>query len=170
MSKILSFDVGTKNLAYAEYCTESKKLLRWDVISIDYDKTDIDASYASLVTVLDELFDGEYDKVLIENQPSMKNPIMKTIQCGIHMYFASCRHYKANVNNIILVSASCKMKMCDGKGKTYAERKKLSISSCRAYIDANCLEWCEYFKSSKKKDDLSDSLLQLLWYLKYKLI
>ena len=169
MSKILSFDVGIKNLAYAEYCTKDDKLLRWDVISINYDKSDIDGSYASLACILDELFDDEYSTVLIENQPSMKNPVMKTIQCGIHMFFASCRHYRSSVGSIVLVSASCKMKMCTGNGKTYSERKRLSIDSCRQYVSTDFTDWGVFFNTSKKKDDLSDSLLQLLWYVKYKL-
>ena len=30
-------------------------------------------------------------------------------------------------------------------------------------------KWIEYFDKHKKKDDLADSYLQGLWYIKYKL-
>jgi hypothetical protein len=56
------------------------------------------------------------------------------------------------------------------KGKAnYTMRKKTSVVMCKTYISrtADMEEWNNLFEKSKKKDDLSDSLLQYLSYVKY---
>ena len=78
--------------------------------------------------------------------------------------------------NIKLFSARNKLKVysgpeikCNLKSK-YSRRKRLGIEYTRYMIGGNS-DYLKYFEENKKKDDLADSLLQGLTYLKkiYKL-
>ena len=58
--------------------------------------------------------------------------------------------------------------MENNKRTTYSERKKKGIEVTKDILNTNTLlsNWCEYFDKHKKKDDLADSFLQALWYIK----
>ena len=115
----------------------------------------------------DAIFSEEYeiDYVIIENQISPIANRMKTIQGMIAQYFIMSNII---VNHIEFVSSINKLKDLDIKEKiTYNERKKLGIAKCLDIIslDNRFNDKLEYFKTHKKKDDLSDAFLQGLWYL-----
>jgi hypothetical protein len=105
------------------------------------------------------------DYILIENQISPIATRMKTIQGMIVQFFVMSG---LKTNKIEFVSASNKLKDCDIKDKTkYSDRKKIGISKCletlTTHFEYN--EHVDYFNSHKKKDDLSDSFLQGLWFI-----
>ena len=114
------------------------------------------------------LNEGIIDAVIIENQISPIATRMKTIQGMIVQYFVMSN---LNVKNIEFISASNKLKCCEktnNSSKTkYSERKKLGIEKCLEIItnDFRFNEHIQYFNSHKKKDDLSDSFLQGIWYI-----
>ena len=88
---------------------------------------------------------------------------MKTIQGMIAQFFIM-----NNINNIEFISASNKLKNYITNKTSYNERKKISIKITLDIITKeNCLiEWQEHFNKHSKKDDLADSFLQGLWYIK----
>jgi|TARA_B100000085_G_scaffold281844_1_gene309183 hypothetical protein len=103
------------------------------------------------------------DIVIIENQPCMKNPQMKSMQMIIFTYFC------LNNKNVKFISASQKMKFCSKKGWVnldnikgdYKKTKQCSIDIVSKYIlDKEHHIW----NSSKKKDDLADVILQAFAY------
>ena len=115
----------------------------------------------------DKLFSNEehIDYVIIENQISPIATRMKTIQGMIVQYFVMSNII---VDSIEFVSASNKLKNFDAKEKAkYSDRKKLGISKCLEVIstDVRFNEYLDYFNSHKKKDDLSDSFLQGMWFI-----
>jgi hypothetical protein len=117
-----------------------------------------------------ELFkdEGKIDYVIIENQIGPLAIRMKTIQGMIVQYFIMSN---LNVEHIEFISASNKLKDCDVKDKEkYSDRKKLGIAKCLGVltIDFRFNEHMDYFNSHKKKDDLSDSFLQGLWFINNK--
>ena len=70
------------------------------------------------------------------------------------------------------ISSSNKLKDYLTKKKTkYNERKKLSIKITQEILkeNNNLDAWIPIFIEHKKKDDLADSFLQGIWYIKYKL-
>ena len=73
-----------------------------------------------------------------------------------------------NVKTIEFISASNKLKDWINKKTTYNERKKIGIKIASNLLNLNdeFKEWNLFFYQNKKKDDLSDCFLQLLWYLK----
>jgi hypothetical protein len=114
------------------------------------------------------LNEGIIDAVIIENQISPIATRMKTIQGMIVQYFVMSN---LNVKNIEFISASNKLKCCEktinSSKTTYSERKKIGIEKCLEIIsnDFRFNEHIQYFNSHKKKDDLSDSFLQGIWYI-----
>jgi hypothetical protein len=132
-----------------------------------------------------KLFEGEenIDYVIIENQISPIATRMKTIQGMIVQYFIMS---SMKVTHIEFISAANKLKDCSTKETTehnnnkaqgvtngklnYSDRKKLGIAKCLGIVtsDFRFNEHIDYFNQHKKKDDLSDSFLQGLWFINNK--
>lgn len=113
------------------------------------------------------------DIVIIENQPVLKNPTMKSIQIVLYTYFIENGIINNNslIKNVILFSARNKLKGYNGpiintdhiKNK-YNKRKYLSIEYTKYYIKNS--KFYNFFINSKKKDDLADSFIQGYYYSK----
>jgi len=114
-----------------------------------------------LKEIYDTIFkDYKIDKVIIENQISPLAGRMKTLQGMITQYFIGL-----NIEDIEYISAQNKLKEYITKTTTYSERKKISVEITKKIIkDSN--NWSELFEKSKKKDDLGDTLLQAIYYMK----
>ena len=136
---------------------ESKKAADVDLFNIGL----------NIKTKFNKLFENEekIDYVIIENQIGPLAIRMKTIQGMILQYFIMSN---LNVDSIQFISASNKLKDCDIKDKgSYSDRKKLGIAKCLEIIttDFTFSEHVDYFNKHKKKDDLSDSFLQGIWFI-----
>ena len=224
--KILSFDVGIKNLAYCilELDSEIKyKIHEWDIINLVINPTykccqkngkkqdcTVDAKFVDgesnfycgrhkkrgnkvkaikfkkaskmpldeLATNLHQAFDKmpqllQVDRVVIENQPCLQNPKMKSVQMLIYSYFlfyGKCSSTSL-ISEICLFSASKKLDVYTGQPieckltNKYAQRKFLSIEYSQIMIK-NQSEYLEFFQNNKKKDDLADCYMQGCYYLK----
>ena len=115
------------------------------------------------------------DYVLIENQPSLRNPISKSISCLLYSYFVIRGIIDVkNIKEIKFISPSNKLKVDikntnkvitkDIKDKTiiYKLTKKLGIKYCKSLINDSDLEILNQYK---KKDDMCDAFLQGFQYL-----
>ena len=221
--KVLSFDVGIKNLAFCLIDQNDKLIEDWGILNISIDslcehcgkdkQCDKSASYQcdnfkvctshknlkkyenkkwkkipkcknsvletgkKMVKTLDTKSNFlEVDVVIIENQPALKNPTMKTIQMMLYSYFLinGIMIQERDMNSIEMINARNKLKaykgpeiVCDIKDK-YKRTKYLGIEYCRKMIHENNKidsKWLSLFESSKKKDDLSDAYLQGIYYL-----
>jgi hypothetical protein len=137
----------------------------------------VKAENVSLITLgrnIKEIFDEKFSKhkidtVIIENQISPLASRMKTLQGMLAQYFIM-----KDVKNIEFIAACNKLKnFPEGQHVTYAERKKKAIEITDKILrkNPNLCEQTQYFIKNKKKDDLSDSFLQGIWYLsEYNLI
>ena len=114
--------------------------------------------------------------VVIENQPVLKNPTMKSIQMVLYSYFLinGYTSSESSISNIALFNAGRKLDIYNGPeitdipdSSTYSGRKKLSIAYTRYFLK-NKQEKLDFFNKHKKKDDLADSYLQCLTYYKKK--
>lgn len=130
----------------------------------------------NLFKKLDELNFQEknIDVVIFENQPVLKNPIMKSIQIMVYSYF----QLKINVESnkyIPLKQQLAKYKLLAYKGDPeiinishikdkYLRRKKQAVAFTRELIKY-FPEYLTFFNTNKKKDDLSDSFLQGLYFM-----
>lgn len=127
-----------------------------------------------MVSKLDQLpFLQEAELVLIENQPSLKNPIMKSVQMLLYSYFLIRGMVDLQkVTGIKLISASNKLKKCNtidkfkDRSKSYKDRKKLAVDYCYYLLEElEPIEQQDYFSGNCKKDDLADCYLQAMYYL-----
>jgi len=115
----------------------------------------------------------ECDYVIIENQPCMKNPTMKSIQMIVYSYFyiRGITDNKSEViKDIVFISAGNKLKVYDGPPieitvkSRYTRNKKLGIAHTR-YLLKNHEEYLSFFELHKKKDDLADAFLQAAYFI-----
>ena len=177
MVKILAFDVGIKNLSYC--LIEDESILDWDLINLVKDehtkKNDLHELSYILFYVLREKFEHIYiDHIIIENQPVLKNPTMKSIQMLIYSYFAYLKHIEHHSTlGINFIGASTKVKLAekilkekgiemDKCSSKYQYNKKISIKCTSELLLNTNEELHEFFISHKKKDDLADCYLLAL--------
>lgn len=184
----VSFDIGIKNLALCviKEDTNNVTVINWKVIELAQTKKEVrgvneiaERLYVELDSIVGELNDLGYkaDKVLIENQPSNLNGIMKTIQLLIFSYFNLLKHWDNIVKDVILVNASLKLQTHSmvppsrehnvkyTKREKYINNKKDSIEICKYYIKDDD-KLMEYFNSNKKMDDNADTFLQTISYIR----
>lgn len=225
--KILSFDVGIKNLAFCLIDNEKDTIEDWGILNISYEeccqhrnqKTGIQCDKTAKFTTSNNLFLCSSHKnlkaykiekcktipkkqnptllvgkkmieelnkksnflnvntVLIENQPALKNPTMKTIQMLVYSYFLinGVTNDDSMIDNIEMINARNKLKAYNGPEikctitNKYKKTKFLGIEYCKYMISENKdinQKFRDLFDKSKKKDDLSDSYLQGMYWLK----
>lgn len=103
--------------------------------------------------------------VLIENQISPIASRMKSIQAMITQFFIM-----KHVKNIFFISSSQKLSLIDHSGNknktTYALRKKHAITLTNSFLKNH--EALKIFANHNKKDDLADSFLQGITWIKKK--
>ena len=225
--KILSFDVGIKNLAFCLLDEKDYTIEDWGILNISIEptcqhcnqKTGICCDKTAKFITTDEFhlcsshkslkFYKNYklkkiqkvknptleigkkmvqllndkpeflnvDVVIIENQPALKNPTMKTVQMLLYSYFLvnGVTIEEKPLNNIEMINARNKLKAyngptveCEIKDK-YKRTKFLGVKYCDIMINENSKideKYKKMFKDSKKKDDLSDAYLQGIYWLK----
>lgn len=158
-------------------------------------KNEMDTISKKLIKELDNreyLLDS--DIVLIENQPALKNPKMKSIQMIVYTYFmirGIVDRDKENVMKIQFLLASNKLKIkfneeiqnniiqeINNKTKNkYKRHKDLAKKYCEYYLKDNNeqdfkleksekIDWLNFFNSHKKKDDLADTFLMNIYSIR----
>lgn len=181
---ILSFDIGIKNLAYCyfEFCKaeDTLHIIDWNILDISV--TDKTKQSKKILETLEEKFkDSLIDHVLVENQPALVNPIMKTIQVIIHTYFEYNKLFMKKEYDVHIINARSKLKSAKtilesyncpeitcktAPSNKYKWNKEASILYTKQFLEHKCLdEHLDFFKTFKKKDDLADTLLQGLYFV-----
>lgn len=177
--KILSFDVGIKNLSYAilDTCADHTTLVQWNNVCVSEENCNKIKLENITEQLLDKLFehfgdaDASFDVVLIENQPMLKNGMMKTISVIIYTFFNVLKLQMGNIQQVRFISATNKLKCHlvetsqESMKATYKDRKKLSIEVAKLYVQLISPERCEWFLKQKKSDDLADSLCQGIYFI-----
>jgi hypothetical protein len=124
-------------------------------------------------------------EILIENQPVHKNPIMKSISIAIYTFFTLKKIIEPNVvNSVNFINATVKTKdifitklsnILDIKSnivkfKNYDNRKNFSIDITNQLvnklpININNIICSSNYVLAKKKDDLADTLIYVIYSL-----
>ena len=141
--KILSWDVGIYNLSYCilekkkDELTnlETIKIIDWDIVNLidneamKKNTTQIFENIPKKLNEKPQLLD--VDIVVIENQPSLKNPKMKSIQMILYSYFLILGKTIGNgeasntyIDKIDFCSASNKLKIYDGPPIVFEKKVK----------------------------------------------
>lgn len=192
--KELSIDNKDNKICYCEDHVEKyfkqidKKISIKKIAGTNSNKQPIQNLCEKLFMKLDkEIKFLDADEILIENQPSLRNPTMKTISSFLFSYFVlrgivDKVKTNSNINFIKFISPSNKLKInkettnkiinkentkdkekdTKEKSKTYKLTKNLGVKYCVSLIsDEDKIILNKY----KKKDDLCDSFLQGFQYL-----
>lgn len=174
---VASFDVGIKNLAVAVVSLDEAGLhvVYWDVLRLSEascKRPDMDAIAPAMFECLDALVDAcpGMTTILIENQPVLRNPIMKSVQMLLYSYFMMERHRGAADWSVHFVAASQKLKGHDfelpATPKTgYAKNKWAAVELAKRYC-APVATLTARLDKPGKRDDLSDSLLQAISWIR----
>jgi hypothetical protein len=120
------------------------------------------------------------DEILIENQPTLKNPTMKTVSTFLFNYFivrgiVDKDSTKSTITNIKFMSPSNKLKVNENQTmevmnknkdpeKKYKLTKELAIKYTKILIK-DMPEKLKHLDKYKKKDDLCDAFLQGYYYM-----
>lgn len=168
---ILSIDIGTVNMGCC-IIDEEEIIHYWEVVDIS-GKNDI-TRCKIMVKKFDkiELF-KKIDTVVIERQP-MLNPKARVIESMVRSYFIIRDIDNEKETKIIVFSPKYKLNIYEGEcpdysylKSEYSQRKKLGIYHTSQLIKNKQTNIQEIFNNSKKKDDLADSYLQALSYLRH---
>lgn len=144
-------------------------------------KISIDILRFNLVKELEQKpFLLDVDCVLIENQPTLKNPKMKAISSTLYDYFLirgifDRKITKSKIKLVKYMSPSNKLKLNSNNeiekvkketksNNTYKLTKTLAVEYTRILLKDQPV-WLGFLNSHKKKDDLADSFLQGVYYI-----
>ena len=162
-------DKETKEKHY--YCSaHSKKFKKCKKINTNYDIFQLSKT---CIKKLSEINLSSIKIVLLENQPALKNPTMKSIQMIVYSFFMmkGVLDDSNPIDEIHMVNARNKLKVykgipieCDIKDK-YKKNKFLSVEYTKKMIESEDSCFQTKFKESKKKDDLADSFLQGIYWI-----
>ena len=150
------------------------------VKTINCSKIPLSVIADKMITILDSKFHHllNCDLVLIELQPCLSAPTMKSVSVCLWMYLRMHGiHYHTNNSNMKECSffrATNKLEFNENNTvenkSVYKNRKKTGVQNVVEYLDSvNDTTNKEKFISHKKNDDLADALLQILVYTKTKL-
>ena len=163
---ILSFDVGSKNLAYCVLSDDGKTIHHWENFDVSAEGNDTTNSERCrlLYTKLTERMSKFEECPIVLSEAQMTKKMM-IIAAMIEMFFTT--HGK----HVITYNASNKLENVEGnkKGKrNYSNRKKLSVEITKAFLKDNPQDKAlvDMFYGCVKKDDLGDALLQAVSYVK----
>lgn len=103
--------------------------------------------------------------ILIENQPCLKNPKMKSIADTIYTWSLIRCCIDSNIcNKVYYINASNKLYNIPGLSSYYNKKCK-SVSIVLEYLSKNSTSLLKYLNTFEKKDDLCDALLQALYWI-----
>jgi len=141
--------------------------------TVKCNKYSMDKLADKIITIMDSKYKHllNCDIVLLENQPRVAKK-MKIISNYLEFWFRMRgKHELGCIKEIKYYNATNKLKFNKNNiyPKNYTERKKLAIENVKEYLYLkNDTLNLNKFNNYKKQDDLSDSLLQILSYLKIK--
>ena len=166
--KVLSFDVGTKHLAYCKVnVTEARQfqILDWQVLSVvpkevNVNKTPIEdlvVPFAQVCWEHRKAWLNDVDKVFIEMQPMGRGA--RNLKTKILSHILQVLLHQERSVPVQFIHPSLKLKDMPGK-HTYRENKKYAVAKTEELLGGSlCLQGKDLF-IGKKKDDLADAFLQ----------
>lgn len=170
MKKILTIDVGIKNLAICigtiiEGKLNIQKLELIHLTNENCKTLKLETKISLVLSKLkSEFSEFECDTVLIENQMV---GIMKTMATVIYSYFMLLK-IENKITDVRFVSPCKKLKckLCKTLiNSTYKDRKQLAIIATREYFEEYDMKtYLDWFDNLEKKDDIADCFLYMINY------
>lgn len=160
MSYVIAVDVGIKNLGICVFDFITAKVVFWDCVSlVGYGKYYPlhNVEYVRKFVRAHEYYFKNAAKVLIERQMRVN---MRIIEAILHNTFYECC--------IIIAPRSVKLHY-DLSTKNYKQNKRKAVEWATLHLENNPKvftdEALSVWKTGKKRDDLADALLLVMYYL-----
>jgi hypothetical protein len=172
---IISFDIGIKNMAYCHASIINKELVLKNL-----NKTDLNISKkANSQMIIDTTL--EFLENLIHNElqldpsvplvilvESQMTSIMKCIQTTIHTFFKCIGKYEGYQINTYSLSPKHKLSFMENYqgDNNYKNNKINAISFTKELLENKYKnnDFLDIYNSTKKKDDISDAFLMVIYY------
>jgi len=187
MVQLLSFDIGIKNMAYCFVKIHNDNQISFmNLNKIDLNigkKATIQMIIDNTIDFLDNLMNEELkidinDKLIVLIECQMTS-LMKTIQTTINTYFKMLNRYESFEIETIYLSAKHKLNIINKHqdkiaSTSYKQNKIDAIYFCQYLLENTYKDidfdnkFIDVYKSMKKKDDVSDAFLMVIYY--YELI
>ena len=164
---IVTCDNGDKKYSCT---THTKKYKKKKKLNSDRDIFNLSKIMINELNLKDDFLNHEV--ICIENQPALKNPIMKTVQMILYTYFMIEGATKDKpVEQVHMINARNKLKVYKGPEveckftDKYKKNKYLSVEYTKNMILNEEKKFIDLFTESKKKDDLADAYLQGIYFI-----
>jgi len=186
MVQLLSFDIGIKNMAYCFVKVDNKQISFMNLNKIDLNiakKATIQMTIDNTIEFLDNLINEELtidvnDKLIILIECQMTS-LMKTIQTTINTYFKMLNRYESFEIETVYLSPKHKLNIINKyqdkiASTSYKQNKMDAVYFCQYLLENTYKDrdidnkFIDVYKSMKKKDDVSDAFLMVIYY--YELI
>lgn len=186
MVQLLSFDIGIKNMAYCfvkvNNDDKQKQISFMNLNKIDLNiakKATIQMTIDNIIEFLDNLINEELsidinDKLIVLIECQMTS-LMKTIQTTINTYFKMLNRYESFEIETVYLSPKHKLNIINKyqdkiASTSYKQNKIDAIYFCQYLLENTYKDrdidnkFIDIYKSMKKKDDVSDAFLMVIYY------
>lgn len=144
--RVLSIDVGTRNFAMTVYCTEKKEFVFFHLH--DFQKIKDCVALMREFTLKEPFLSA--DVILVERQ---MRSMMKTMATSIRAFY---------FEKTVMISPQCVKRWFKTSMKKHHLNKKTAVHLARKLLNPKNLAQLEQYK---KKDDISDCVVQTHYYL-----
>lgn len=166
MKTVLAIDPALRNLAICRVIFDDEKNIidvEPKLVNVQKKKTaTFESINHNIINELNSLSIDDVDLVLIENQPSMLNPRVKSVAVAIFTYFA--------IKNKVVHFVSASLKLASEKyadKSNYNVRKKLSIIKSKSLLTETVNEKVDDYVTSNKlpRADIADCICMAHAYI-----
>ena len=175
--KLLSFDIGIKNMAYCFASVDNNEITIEQLQKVDLNVSKkaniqklIDNTLEFLEITINELPLNTTEKLVVLIECQMTS-IMKCIQTVINTYFKMIGKYEGFNIETVYLSPKHKLNIINTYGDKIASSSYKQNKNDAVYFTNYLLEnhykndkIKEVFLNTKKKDDISDAFLMVIYY------
>tara|TARA_B100001250_G_scaffold411198_1_gene439324 strand:- start:2809 stop:3267 length:459 start_codon:yes stop_codon:yes gene_type:complete len=146
--RVLSIDPGTRNLGWCVWDTMANTVVDFGVV--DLQKVCKGTDYPKKIWALTQTdFFNSADVILVERQMQSR---MKMLACAIRCFYW---------DKTIMIAPQSVRRHFKTMMKKHSSNKKAHVAHARKFLQGTLLH---KFEQHKKKDDISDAIMQVLYY------